>query len=314
MGGMGSVGAVGGATDTIFYIKPANDKGQYKILPILLSVLIDQDHVQDLLVEMENSPMSIQVMDFELERPSSRVVKPEKGTMANFASGMGSGMMGSMMMMRGRMGSGMGAMAAYGGMGSMMLRMRDQYSMRGMGMGMGMTPGAADRKGTDKRSTNRGEQRKEETKAVETSKGPSLFDPYYDIVEVKVYGQARFYNPPPADAETEPSLGEAAAKAAASGEPPKADAASGEPAAKTEPAKTDAAKAEPAKAEPAKAEPAKTDAAKTEPAKTDAVKTEPAKAEPAKAEPAKAEPAKTEPAKAEPAKGEAPPNPASPKS
>ena len=44
-----------------------------------MTVLIDQDHVQDLLVELENSPMSIQVKDFELQRPTARVTKPEKG-------------------------------------------------------------------------------------------------------------------------------------------------------------------------------------------------------------------------------------------
>ncbi len=287
-GGMGGAGAVAGATESIFYIKPANDKGQYKILPILLSVLVDQDHIQDLLVEMENSPMAIQVMDFELQRPTSRVVKPEKGATANFASGYGS-MMGGMM--QGKMTGRMGGMAGYGGMmSSMMARMSQNNPMGAMrmGMGMGMGATAAARKGTDKRTTNRGEQRKEETKAVETAKGPSLFDPYFDIVEIKVYGQARFYNPPPADAETQPSPGETAAKAA-------------------EPAKGDASSAEPAKTEPAKAEPAKTEPAKTEPAKA-----EPAKTEPAKAEPAKTEPAKTEPAKAEPAKG-AETNPAAPK-
>jgi len=264
-GGMGGAGAVAGATESIFFIKPANGKGQYKILPILLSALVDQDHIQDLLVEMENSPMAIQVMDFELQRPTSRVVKPEKGTMANFPTGYGDAMMGGMM--RGQMHQ-MGLMSGYGGMmGSMMSRMREQYAMGGMGMRMGGPPTAA-RKGTDKRTTNRGEVRKEETKAVETAKGPSLFDPHYDIVEVKVYGQARFYNPPPADAETEPSLGETAAKAAESGEPVKGDASSGEPAIKAEPAKTEPAKAEPAKTEPAKAEPAKTEPAKAEPAKT----------------------------------------------
>jgi len=268
-GGMGGAGAVAGATESIFFIKPANDKGQYKILPILLSALVDQDHIQDLLVEMENSPMAIQVMDFELQRPTSRVVKPEKGTMANFPTGYGDAMMGGMM--RGQMHQ-MGLMSGYGGMmGSMMSRMREQYAMGGMGMRMGGPPTAA-RKGTDKRTTNRGEVRKEETKAVETAKGPSLFDPHYDIVEVKVYGQARFYNPPPADAETEPSLGETAAKAAESGEPVKGDASSGEPAIKAEPAKTEPAKAEPAKTEPAKAEPAKTEPAKAEPAKTEPAK------------------------------------------
>ena len=47
--------------------------------PSSMTVLIDQDHVQNFLVELENSPMSIQVMDFELARPSARVTKPEKG-------------------------------------------------------------------------------------------------------------------------------------------------------------------------------------------------------------------------------------------
>src|SRR4029079_4618985 len=92
---------------------------KYKFLPILLSFMIDQDHVQDLLVELENSPMSIQVMDFELMRPTAKVTKPEKGAMGSFAS-YGGGMMGGMMqsMMRGRMGGEMGGsmMAGYGGM------------------------------------------------------------------------------------------------------------------------------------------------------------------------------------------------------
>ena len=74
--------------------------------------------------------------------------------------------------------------------------------------------GAPSRQGTDKRSVNREEKRKEEIKAVEAAKGPSLFDPYFNIVEVKVYGQARFYNPPPEEPEAEPSLGETAGDAA----------------------------------------------------------------------------------------------------
>jgi hypothetical protein len=269
MMGMGGAGALAGATENIFYVKPEKDKGQYKILPIMLSVLIDQDDVQELLVELENSPMSIQVMDFELQRPSTRVVKPEKGTMANFA-GYGEGMMGGMM--RGRMG-GMGMMSGYGGMmqsyGSMMARMGGQYG-GGPGMGMMGYGGAAaqTRKGVDKRSTKRGDVREKETKAAETAKGPSLFDPYFDIVEVKVYGQARFYNPPPPEAEVPPSLGETTATAPAIGEPAKGDA----PAAKAEsakdgPEKTEPAKAEPGKAEPANAEPPKADPAKAEPAK-----------------------------------------------
>lgn len=290
--GMGSVGAAATAPNTIYYVKPESDKGQYKILPVMLSVLIDQDHVQDLLVEMENSPMAIQVMDFELQRPSSRVVKPEKGEVTNFAGFGGDSMMGGMM--RGRMGA-MGTMAGYGGMMNAMMRnMQGRGGMMGgdmgasmamrnmMGMGgMGAAGAAPARKGVDKRSKNRSEERKEERKAVEAAKGPSLFDPYYDIVEVKVYGQARFYNPPPTDAEivTEPSPGETAAKAAESAEP----AAAG------------TTKAEPAKAD---ATPKADASPKTEPANA-----EPAKTEPGKAEPGKAEPGKTEPGKAEPAKG-----------
>jgi hypothetical protein len=314
--GMGDLGAAVSAPESIFYVKPEKDKGQYKIVPIMLSVLVDQDHIQDLLVELENSPMSIQVMDFELLRPTTRVTKPEKGTMANFA-GFGQ-MMGGMM--RGRMG-GMGMMAGYGGMaasyGQMMMgQMRGGYGRGGMNqpsgmmgmmgmMGYGGGPAAQAKKGTDKRSTNRAEVRKEATKAVETAKGPTLFDPYYDIVEVKVYGQARFYNPPPADAEVLPSLGEATATAGAAAptEPAKTEATAGEPTAKVEPAKT-----EPASTEPGKAEPAKAEATDAEPAKT-----EPAKTESPQAEPAKTEPAKTEPTKAEAAKGTNP-APESPKS
>ncbi len=113
MGGMGAMGAMGGGggggagtqyDDTIYYVTPAVNKGQYKILPVSMTVLIDQEHVQDLLVELENSPMSIQVMDFELERPSTRVTKPEKGeTPASMGMGMGMGM-GRMGMMGGMMG------------------------------------------------------------------------------------------------------------------------------------------------------------------------------------------------------------------
>ena len=66
-----------------------------------MTVLIDQDHVQDFLVELENSPMSIQVKDFELSTPSSRVTKPEKGEGEGFGGMMGGGMMGMMTGMHG---------------------------------------------------------------------------------------------------------------------------------------------------------------------------------------------------------------------
>ena len=87
-----------------------------------MTVLIDQDHVQDLLVELENSPMSIEVKDFELQRPTTRVVKPEKGTAP--AGGYGGGMMGESMM--GSMMGGRG-MTGYGGM---MGQMQNQMMMQ----------------------------------------------------------------------------------------------------------------------------------------------------------------------------------------
>ena len=77
----------------------------------MITVLIDQDRVQDFLVELENSPMSIQVMDFELQRPTARVAKPEKGADASGRCGMG---------MMGGHGRRMRGMGAYGGMASMM--------------------------------------------------------------------------------------------------------------------------------------------------------------------------------------------------
>ena len=218
MAGMMGGGMAAQNTESVYYVKPENDKGQYKILPIMMEVLIDQDHIQDLLVEFENSPMSIQVMDIELARPATRVTKPEKG--AEMAMG---GMMGGMMgyggMMRGMMMGGKeGGMSGMMGYGGMMSQMMGGYSrMMGgrMGMEMGMSGmagyggmGTPARQGTDKRGVDRAKKRDETEKAVEEAKGPSLFDPYYYVVELKVYGQARFFNPPPEEPESELSLGD----------------------------------------------------------------------------------------------------------
>jgi hypothetical protein len=229
MGGSGGIGQV--SEEGIYYITPANDKGQYKILPVLITVFIDQDHVQDLLVELENSPMSIQVKDFELERPATQVAKPEKGVqpagmgmMGMMGSGgMMPGMRGMMPGMRGMMMSGRG----YGGMAAQMEQQMGRMGMMpgGMGMpGMGMMPGMGPmgggreaRKGVDIRGKNLKEERKQKLEEIEKQKGPTLFDPYFNIVQVTVYGQARFYNPPPADAESQPSLGDVAASPAAPG-------------------------------------------------------------------------------------------------
>ncbi len=49
---------------------------------------------------------------------------------------------------------------------------------------------------------------------LKKSKGATLFDPYFDIVQVTIYGQARFFNAPPAQPAAEPSPGEVTAAAA----------------------------------------------------------------------------------------------------
>ncbi len=207
-GMMGGGGGGGGAQDsqTISYVKGESD-GQFKKLPIMISVLVDQDRVQDLLVEMENSPMSIQVMDFELQRPAAKITKPEKGAAQSGGYGGemgGMGMMSQMMRMRGMTGYG-GMMG--GGQGQMMM----QGMMGRMGRMGGMAPLAA-RKGTDVRKVNRAEDRKKQEEAASKAKGPSFFDPYFDIVQVTVYGQARFFvPPPPPDPAEQTSPGETAA-------------------------------------------------------------------------------------------------------
>jgi len=291
----GTMGGGGGgqkeATDEVFHIQ-TDATAQYQILPVQMTVLVDQTRVQDFLVALENSPLAIQLKEVEVQKPNSPVTKPKKGENMMFA-GFGGGMMGMGMGMRmgGMNMSGMG-----GAMSMMMGRMGPSMGMTGRGgmMGMGMSPsmtgmmgmmggGAATaRKGVDRRSENREQARKDEEKAARERVVQALRDPYFNIIEVSIFGQARFYNAPTLEPAAEPSQSPGATTAEAPAP------AAGAPAA-TEPAKTEA--------EPAKTEAAKTEAAApgAEPAKTEAAKTEGAK--PA-AEAPKAEEGKTSPAPA----------------
>ncbi len=140
---MNSGGAAKGvAPETVSHIKPENPDAPYTIMPVQLTVLIDQEHVQDLLVAMENSPMTIQVRDFELTKPTARITKPEKGQqqMGGYGGMMG-GMGGSMMMMMRMMNGGRGA-SGYGG-NSMQIQQNMMMSMMGSGMMGGGGLGAA---------------------------------------------------------------------------------------------------------------------------------------------------------------------------
>jgi hypothetical protein len=232
MGGSSAMMGGGGGsqdTQTIYYVKGGNEQ-QFNKLPIMITVLVDQDHVQDFLVELENSPMSIQVMDFDLQRPTARVTKPEKG------AGQFGGMMGEMGgMMGGNQAAGMMAgmmrMRGMSGFGGMMGGSQMQSQMQGMGrMGgmFGMGAAADRKKGTDVRKQNRAEDRKKQEEQASKAKGPSFFDPYFDIVQVTVYGQARFFlPPPPLDPTEQPSPGDTAAAPDASATAAAAPAAPG---------------------------------------------------------------------------------------
>ncbi len=68
---------MGAATKSegVYYLK-TEGQVQYKILPIMMKVLVDQAHLPDFLVGLENSPMSIQVMEPEIAKPLMPVIKP----------------------------------------------------------------------------------------------------------------------------------------------------------------------------------------------------------------------------------------------
>src|SRR5262249_41102731 len=73
----GGMAMMGSSTGTVSYLSSSNN--QYNVVPVSLAVLIDQNSINDLLIELANSPMAIQVIDYEHQRPSSKVVKPVKG-------------------------------------------------------------------------------------------------------------------------------------------------------------------------------------------------------------------------------------------
>ncbi|MDR3639659.1 MAG: hypothetical protein P4L84_38015 [Isosphaeraceae bacterium] len=254
--------------DTVFYLQTtAGTAAPYKIMPVEMVVLVEQDRIQDFLTALENSPMSIQVKEFAMSRPAERVSKPEKGQNQNsYGYGEMGGLINRMMpRMRG----------AVGGFGGLVNRMP-----MGPGPAGSMGGGAPGKGGVDKRGTDRRKKGEEGKEEEVKPKRPSAQDPYFNVVEVTVYGQVRFYNPPPPEPAAEPdtaSPGEtpapgAEADAKKEGDTPKAE---GEmPAA--EPAKEGEAKKEgeaPAEDEKA-AMPKDDDAAKKDESKKDESKKE----------------------------------------
>jgi hypothetical protein len=229
----GSSGLPGANTNTLYYIK--TDSAQYKVLPFEMTVLVEQDHIPDLLVALENSPMAIQVNDFEMAKPAQRVIKPQKGENPLFGMyAMGSrseSMNYQIMMSRPPAAAGQ---TTFGGMGYSQVM---QYGASG-----GMT--TPERKGVNVRDRDRAKTREEEEKAASKRAVVTIHDPYFNVVQVTAYGQARFYNPPPEEPAPEPSPSQAPVPA------------EGTPASETpKPAETPAA--EEAKTETPNAEPEK---------------------------------------------------------
>jgi hypothetical protein len=333
MPGMPGMGGFGGTADSATVSYLSSSTNQYMVVPVSLSVLIDQNSINNLLIELANSPMAIQVIDYEQTRPQARVTKPEKGQSLTGGIAGGAGMGGAGMMTSGRM-----AMMMRGQEGMFNAQMggggRSDY--RGMMRGMsGMEPGAAGnggyssmmpggygpmgggaaerKKGTDVRSRDMAKEQEARKKTREEAKvAVKIHDPYYNILEVRIYGQARFYNTPPAEQPAETtSAGETAAAEGA--ETPAAKPAEGQAApAAGEPAKAGAEppdeSAAPAKTESEKpqADAPKDDAPKAEPAKADAPKNDAPKAEPAKADAPKAEAPKNDAPKTDAPKTDAP--------
>jgi hypothetical protein len=199
-GSSGGFGPADGGASTkkgaVYYIH--SDSSQFKTLPVSMSVMMKQEAMSDFLIALENSPLAIQVPDCEMAKPSVRIVKPIKGgPMMNFGGGM---------------------MAGFGGLGGPMMRPRVMFggpiqiqgpmaSTSSPGGGYGSHIKVEARKGVDKRNTleSRSEKAKKDAAQYEKAKVPSIHDPFFYIVQVTIYGQARFYNPPPPLPAAEPS-------------------------------------------------------------------------------------------------------------
>jgi hypothetical protein len=277
LGSEGSAGGSGGmaaasaaASDELYVVKAKSPQQQYQVVPIFLDVLMEQMRIPELIVACQNSPMTVQVLDFEMQRPGTRVKKPVKGELApvgygggmGMMGGRGMGMMGEMVLGGGNpMMGGPGRSGGYGGEygGNMNMQMQQQMSRMGGGRtGYGSrtsSPVVEIRKGVDvreeqlkkeaekKKAKEKGKSEEEEPK--QDSAESKISDPYFNIIEVKIWGQARFYQTPPADAAPAQTTGEAAPA-------PAGDAKTETPAAKKdEAAKPDSSKAETSKdAEP----------------------------------------------------------------
>ncbi len=209
MGGMtgadGMMAGVGGraskAGEPVRFLSPDGVK-QFRDYPALISVLIDQNSIQEFLVAFENAAMPMRVLEMNWVRPSTPVEPPVKGQQARFGGGYGIGSGGGILGMEDMMMSMMGGAGGRGGPGtsygagygdeSYMDEMMG--SMMGMGMGRGqMGSGRTARRQSVRRDLTKSEETEEESDKDEQM---VIFDPYYNIVELQVYVRARFFYEP----------------------------------------------------------------------------------------------------------------------
>jgi hypothetical protein len=250
MSGGAMPGMSGGTkTNDVMYFDTKSTK--FKSLPIKITVLLDQARLPNFLVGLENSPMAIQVNEVEIAKPLTPVTKPAYGERSQF----GMGMMG---MMGGRMGGDDGAMVGRPGMMSMpggggagrpgmAQGPGSNYAdmMAGqMGGGRGGSgPSASTKKGIDNRTVDAAAERKKREKkekdAAKAKTDTKKIDQYFNVIEVTVYGQARFYLAPPPPPQPAPSNAAPAPEALANPSPAAAPPAA-EPAKKEETTKAEA--------------------------------------------------------------------------
>ena len=170
-GGMGGgmAGGAAGSGEPVKFIQPEGAE-LFRDYPAFVSVLIDQSSIQNFLVEFENSPMSMRVLEANWVRPSSRVQPPVKGQgFGGYGAGMfGRGSGGGLMGMEGMMGSMMGYGGEMGGYGGMMGGRGGMGSMEGMMEGMMGYGGMGGRGGFGGcRAATKGEARPQRTQAGE---------------------------------------------------------------------------------------------------------------------------------------------------
>ena len=238
MGGMMGGGAsTRGAPQPFMILGDENtDTSQAFVVPIYLSVYIEQEKINDLLVEFQNSPFNIEVLDVAISKPAPHSVKkPVKG---KAPAGMG-GMMGgggsmyamqsrgsSSSMMEQMMSSGVGSQSmqqmmqsrgstpSYGMGGSQQAQMRGRSGgTAGMGMGSSAPTKAPlpENKAVDVgqqtlaeriKAQKAAEEKPEDGESVESQTDTTGPDPYYTVVKVDIWGRGRFYMQPPAKEST----------------------------------------------------------------------------------------------------------------